>query len=101
MHAIAGSYGKWAAIRLSDGGSDNVVYDSREDAINHQLHEELCCYVFIPFTGMTPKEAEAFMELNRALYDAGWHMTDPALINPVRAEDHQRKIRQLKRSKVR
>lgn len=101
MHAIAGGRGKFVAIRLADGGSDNVLYDTRDDAIKHQLFEEYCCYVFVPPCGMTVKEAEAYLQLNRDLYDAGWHMCDPALINPVRIEDARKKAARLKNHKVR
>ena len=38
LAAIAGSAGRFMAIRLADGGSDRDLYDSRDDAIRHQLH---------------------------------------------------------------
>jgi len=98
MHAIAGSAGKWAALRLADGGSDGVLYDTRSDAISHQLWEEYCAYVMIPPGGMTAREGTEWLNFNRSLYDAGWHLADPdhAVINPVRQEDANRKMRQLK-----
>lgn len=71
------SLGKWVAIRLSDGGSDGVLYDRRRDAVAHQLHEFQCAYVCIPLGGMTPMEAESFLKYNRALYDNGMRMPDP------------------------
>jgi hypothetical protein len=87
--------GKWVAIRLSDGGSDGVLYDTRPDAIRHQLHETQCAYVCIPPTGMPPKDAEAFLAFNRKLYDAGFRMPDPVqpnreIIMPTRIEDLRR-----------
>ena len=77
LHAVAGSVWKWAAIRLEDGGSDGVPYDTREEAIKHQLHEQFCCYVQVPPTGMTPRQAENFLKFNRALYQNGMRITDP------------------------
>lgn len=71
------SRGKWVAIRLSDGGSDDVVYDSRADAVRHQLHETQCCYVQLPPTGTTPMEMESFLAFNRKLYDNGMRLQDP------------------------
>ena len=70
---------KWVAIRLSDGGSDGVLYDTRPDAITHQLHERLCCYVRLPPFGqmMTVSEAESFLTFNRSIYDAGYRLQDP------------------------
>lgn len=103
MHAIAGGAGRWCAIRLSDGGSDNVLYDTRADAIKHQLYEEYCCYVCVQPGGMTVNDAREWMTFNRALYDAGWHLADPgrAAITPVRMEDAEEKLRRLQGNKVR
>jgi hypothetical protein len=69
--------GKWVAARLSNGGTDGVLYDTRQDAIRHQLHENLCAYVLVLHGGMGPHEAEVFLKWNRALYDAGYRMPDP------------------------
>jgi len=77
MHAIAGSWGKWIAVRLSDGGTDGVLYDSRADAIRHQLHEKLCAYVLVPIDGMTLRAAESYMRFVRQAYDAGFRLADP------------------------
>lgn len=74
MHVIGkgdSSWGKWVAFRLSDGGSDNVLYDSRQAAIDHQLHPSQCCYLVIPPTGFTLKELREFLILSRKLYDKG------------------------------
>jgi hypothetical protein len=103
MHAIAGSAGKWVALRLIDGGSDNAVYDTRADAIRHQFYEEYCAYVMVQPCGMTAREASEWLKFNRSLYDAGWHLADPdhASIDPVRVEDAQSKMRRLQAAKVR
>lgn len=74
----AGAAGRWIAVRLSDGGSDGVLYDQKSDAVRHQLHESLCAYIKIPPDGMTPRLAEVFLKFNRQLYDAGMRMQDPA-----------------------
>ena len=98
MHAIAGSVGKWVAIRLADGGSDNVVYDTRADAVRHQHHEQLCAYVKVPPGGMQPKEANVFLGYHRKLYDAGFRLPDPEFVPPMMpltAKDKARQIRVL------
>ena len=77
MHIAAGQAGRWCAIRLSDGGSDGVVYDTRSDAIRHQLHETLCAYVQIPRDSMPPEHAERFLAFHRKCYDAGFRLSDP------------------------
>ena len=87
---------QWAAIRLSDGGSDGVLYDTRADAVSHQLHEKHCCYVMIPPDGMSPQEADVYLEFNRAAYDAGWSMSDPEQpVTRITSEGLQRQHRQL------
>lgn len=77
LHIVAGNAGKWAAIRLSDGGSDEVAYDTRADAVRHQLHEQQCAYVAIPVDDMSPAAAERYLAMHRELYDAGFRLTDP------------------------
>lgn len=80
LHLVAegtGAMGKWVAIRMSDGGSDNTLYDTKQQAIRHQLHEQQCCYLVIPPSGMNPRQAENFLKFNRAMYANGMRMIDP------------------------
>jgi hypothetical protein len=81
----------WVAIRLSDGGSDGILYDSKAAAVRHQLHEYQCAYAKVPPDGMGPREAEIFLRFNRELYDAGMRLADPdtdrEVIMPLRLED--------------
>jgi hypothetical protein len=72
-HAI----GKWVAIRLADGKSDGVLYDSKGDAVHHQLHEMMCAYVCIPPGGMPIEDAEIYLREMRKMYDAGVRLADP------------------------
>lgn len=95
MHAVAGSWGKWAAIRLHDGGSDGNVYDSRDEAIRHQIHEQYCAYLVVPPDGMTPKAAHAYLGFVRQAHDAGWRLTDPQQIHPLTREDFRAKMRKM------
>lgn len=74
LHVIGkgeSSWGNWCAFRLSDGGSDGVLYPTRETAISHQLHPTQCCYLMIPPTGFTLGEIRDFLALSRKLYDKG------------------------------
>jgi len=77
LHAIAGNAGKWAAIRLADGGSDHVAYDSRSDAVSHQISPEYCTYVLIPPDGMQARQADRLLGFWRQVYDAGFRAVDP------------------------
>lgn len=77
-----GNVGRWVAIRLSDGGSDGVIYDTKSDAVAHQLHETTCAYVRIPPSGMPPRDARSFLRSTRAFYDAGMRFSDPDRLRP-------------------
>lgn len=69
--------GRWVAIRLSDGGSDGVLYDHKQEAIRFQLHEKQCVYTQLLPEGMSVRAAQAFLNVHRKLYDAGMQMADP------------------------
>lgn len=77
LHVVAGSIGKWVAIRLADGSSDGIPYDTRKDAIAHQLYEQQCAYLTVTPDGITPENAARFILLNRAIYKAGYRLADP------------------------
>jgi hypothetical protein len=66
-----GNRGRWVALRLSDGGSDGVVYDDVAAAADHQLHYQQCMYVRIPWGGLPVAEAETLLTYHRRVYDAG------------------------------
>lgn len=101
LHIAMHSEGKWAAIRLSDGGGDGVPYDTRRDAIRHQLHEQWCAYVKIPYDDMPPAHAERFLEMNRELYEAGFRLVDPddehMAVMPFTQEDLSAALRHIRR----
>lgn len=80
LHLLAdrdGAPGRWVALALLDGSSDNTTYSRRADAVRHQLHPELHAYLCIAPDGLTPRGAELFLKFNRELYDNGMRMTDP------------------------
>lgn len=70
---------KWMAIRLSDGGYDGSLYDSKRDAVRRQSDEFLCAYLCFRnmMSGVTPREMEIFLKWNRDAYDAGFRLPDP------------------------
>lgn len=70
----------YMAIRLADGSSDGVLYDTKADAVRHQLHETQCAYFSFRFSPMgfaRVKDAAIFLSWNRAAYDAGHLLPDP------------------------
>lgn len=76
--------GRWIALRLSDGGSDGVLYDSKPDAVRHQLHEHQCAYLLIhPFDAMTRGELHRFLAVCEQIYDGGGRLQDEGTyVNP-------------------
>lgn len=80
MHRIADPYGcvgSWIACALADGTSDNVLYDSKRDAIAHQHHNEnYFTFIQIVPSTMTPCEAEVMLKVARMAYESGMRITD-------------------------
>jgi hypothetical protein len=100
LAAVAGVAGTWLAVRLADGGSDRVPYDSREAAISHQLHPEHCTYVQVPPGGMRDYEAEALLDYWRKLASRGVRNDNPDValpLMPLTGADRRRQIRVLAR----
>lgn len=81
LHKIGdpiGSVGKFFAVRLSDGSSDGVLYDTRRSAVRHQHHDEqFYAFVQIGPWGMTAKEADVFLDVHRRMYLKGMRFADP------------------------
>lgn len=80
LHRLADPYGNigyWIACALIDGTSDNTLYQSRQDAIAHQHHNENF-YTFIQIvpSTMTPCESEVMLKVARMAYDKGWRISD-------------------------
>lgn len=72
----------WMAFKLLDGSSDGNLYDSKSDAVRHQLDEFSCCYLFMRecMSGMSARDATIYMEFNRKAHAAGMRMPDPAQV---------------------
>lgn len=72
-----GGEGRWIAARLSDGATDGTVYDSKADAVAHQVHETQCAYLVVPPAAMPEAEATAYLELHERMYASGYRLQDP------------------------
>lgn len=70
---------KWIAIRLQDGGYDGTLYDSREDAIRHQLDERFCAYTLMGnmIDGARPLDCAIFLEFHRQAYNERMRLHEP------------------------
>jgi len=106
LHQIGTGFeavGKWFAVRLSDGSSDGVLYESKQAAVRYQRHDE-DFYAFvqiIPHT-MTYQEAETYLATMRKMYDAGIRLADRDdssggmdMIKRTSREDQYRQLRAL------
>lgn len=98
-NAIGNFHYRWVAIRLSDGGYDGNTYDTRSNAIRHnQDLLQVVVYVKVPPSGMTAREAEAFLSFHRKAHDAGFRLTDPedpTLIPPITNEGFRSQFKRL------
>jgi hypothetical protein len=70
--------GKWYAVRLDDGASDGVLYDTKRECINHQRGwEYLYAYVGMSLAQMNVCDAEIYLAVQRRMYEKGIRMVDP------------------------
>ncbi len=80
LHRLAdpyGNVGSWFAATLADGQSDMVLYDSKQEAIRHQHHNEnYYTFVQIVPSMMTECEAEVMLKIARMIYDKGGRQSD-------------------------
>lgn len=95
LHLVAGesgrsffgrneNIGRVFACRLSDGRSDGVLYDSLEDAVSHQKHnEDWYAYLRVTNGGMTVCQAASFLRLHRQSREAGHRMAGTSPRVPV------------------
>jgi hypothetical protein len=90
LASMTGGKGRWVAAQLSDGKSDGAIYDTKADAIRHQLHEYQCAYVKVPADGMQAEHATRYLEVHRKLYAKGMRIADPdrSPIMPHTLEEH-------------
>jgi len=96
----------WIAVRLSDGGTDGVLYDTRRDAVRHQAHEQQCAYIQLTAVmgGMAVQEAYVYLKFQEHVYDnPRFRMTDPEAPNggvdmqiPLTYEDVHSQIKRLR-----
>lgn len=82
----------WIAIRLEDGGFDNNLYATREEAIKHQTDERFCAYAWMGnmISGAKPLDCAIFLEYHRQAYDSGMRLHEPEapqLIMPTAGYD--------------
>jgi len=98
LAAMNDGAGRWLAVKLQDGSSDHVVYDSRSAAMTHQLSSEHALYVLIPPDGMTTGQADRVLGFWRDVYSAGGRAVDPSddyPSMPLTRPDGRRQIRLL------
>ena len=81
LHKIGagnGAIGKWIAIALADGRSDDTLYDDKRAAVIHQRsNEQWYAFIKIIPPSMNVCDAEIMLSVHRRMYDAGLRMTDP------------------------
>lgn len=69
----------WIAVALADGSTDYTLYPSRKDAISHQANEFHFTYLCLRqcLGGMSAKDAQLWLDVNRHAYDNGMRLSDP------------------------
>lgn len=70
--------GRYMAFSLADGSTDEVVYDTRTDAVRHTCNKpDAYCYVCLPPDGMSVRVCERFLAGHRTLYRNGYRIPHP------------------------
>lgn len=70
----------WVAVSLADGSCDGELYDTKQQAVRHQIHEQLCAYICLRNIGpggSNPEELAIVLQFQRDGYKAGFRMPDP------------------------
>lgn len=105
LHTLAGSAGKWASFRMSDGREvqPGTAYDSHYDAMRHaKWDRDTTVYLEIPPDGIPEAEAQGLLQYARQLHDAGFRIPapdfsyDPTM--PLLQADRDKTIRHLARA---
>ena len=103
LHKAADTYGavgKWIAVALADGTTDNTLYDTKTEAVRHQHHNERWyAYINLSPGDMSVCDAEGYLKTWRMLYDKGIMMVDPN--NAKQPEPITRLNREDQRSQMR
>lgn len=69
----------FVAVRLSDGRSpDGVLYDTRQDAVNHHRWDNYICFVKVGKTTMPLEEAKIYLKFNRLAHKNGVRFQEEA-----------------------
>lgn len=82
----------WIAISLETGGSDGVLYPSREAALAHQSDPRYWFYLSLRNAqgGIQAIDAQLLINSQRSIYEAGGRMVEPeapSLIPTINAYD--------------
>jgi hypothetical protein len=88
VQALGGeAFGKYVAIRLEDGRSpDGALYDTRADAVRHNLDDPWCFYVKVSPGGIEPREAWVVLGYARQAKKSGVVFQNEEPIVPMRME---------------
>ncbi len=70
---MALNYQQYVAIRLSDGGWDRVLYDTRDEALQHQSGDRNL-YAYLPLRPdiFSPRVCDSLLWYWRRVYDGGY-----------------------------
>jgi hypothetical protein len=63
----------WMIFRLDTGESDNVRYESKADAVSHQIEEKWWVYFCMrrALGGVSARDCQLFINMHRYVYDSG------------------------------
>jgi hypothetical protein len=86
---------KWIVFKLRDGSTDGAIYDSREQAISHQLDSKWC--LFLSFRsllgGSSAKDCQILLDAHRLLAESGARLHEPEAPQLIMGTKHYDALR--------
>lgn len=69
----------WMAIKLQDGDSDCVLYDTRAQAVKHVSNSKYYAFICMRqcMQGMDARDAQIYLNMCRHVYENGGDFTEP------------------------
>lgn len=83
--------GRYVAIRLADGGSDGIAYDTYAECVTHQRHEATrMAYFKLPLERWNAPTCDVLLWYTRKCYDSGWRVDPTRQLIIPQAKEHLR-----------
>jgi hypothetical protein len=92
LHAVAGSAGRFALVKLLDGSQvDLATYSCREEAEGYKTHLAQVA-ILIPPGGCSASECEEILHYHRELYDLNPRALQVGYLMPLKGPERRKQL---------